>query len=131
MKIAGRCFCGFALDLVARRPDDHLRCFGLRWCGKCGDAAAYREDCLPCQRKRSLASYRRLSTRPGYFLRKKEYERLRYRHDRAYAEHKRRDAKRRYADAAVAARKRAAAARRRLALRAGSTSMRANASKAA
>lgn len=49
---------------VARKPDEHLRCWGLRWCGTCGEAAEYREDCRYCHRRRVRASQRRYLQRP-------------------------------------------------------------------
>lgn len=94
MKLAGRCYCGVLLELVARAPKDHelcgtglippdpfcpgetcgyrltavannpeahMRCYGLRWCGVCGDAARYRGDCPTCK-KRRVKAYRQAHT---------------------------------------------------------------------
>lgn len=51
-RIAGRCYCGMVMSWVERNPDEHLACFGIRWCGVCGDAAPYKGKCIPCQRAR-------------------------------------------------------------------------------
>ncbi len=53
--IAGRCECGVAFSLFLKRDwDEHLKCYGLRWCGVCGEAAIYRGDCTPCRNRRGI-----------------------------------------------------------------------------
>ena len=73
MKIAGRCECGFALELVAKKPDEHMRCIGLRWCGVCGEVAAFRRDCKRCKNRR-ISEYRK---RNGLTPRRREAQRIR------------------------------------------------------
>lgn len=123
MALAGRCECGTALTWVARDPDAHLRCFGLRWCGVCGEAAEYRRDCKPCMRRRVKASrrnrpltprtleakrrasreYMRRQRRKGteVYLRDKERKRQRYATDPAWAEAKRESFRRWHSTRAV------------------------------
>ena len=118
MKIAGRYFCGFAMELVAKKPDPHLRCYGLRWCGVCGEAARFRKDCTRCSNRRSIESrrrcgrservrasnrrasreYQRRQRRAGtaVYERDKERKRLKYRTDAAWAAKKRADVMRRH-----------------------------------
>jgi hypothetical protein len=42
------------MEWVAKKPDDHLRCLGLRWCGvkACGEMAEVGKECKPCKRRR-------------------------------------------------------------------------------
>lgn len=110
MTLAGRCSCGMVLEWVARNPDEHMKCWGLRWCGKCGEAAVFKRDCIPCARARGLRSYRRLAQDPAYLARKRETERLRYRYHPTHANHDKARQRRRYAtDPVHAAAKREAA----------------------
>lgn len=86
MRIAGRCYCGFVLEWVDRNPDAHLHCFGLRWCGRCSEAAIYRGKCPACRRVVGRAYQKR--QRDGntvVYQRQKEAKRLRYRTNPAFA----------------------------------------------
>lgn len=67
--IAGRCECGMVIEWVIRKPDEHLRCFGLRWCGKCGEAAEFMGACVPCRRKNAAIAKRRRLLNPEYHAR--------------------------------------------------------------
>lgn len=55
------------MEWVAKKPDEHLRCWGLRWCGVCGEVARYVEGgngrCPFCE-KRHRATYRSTHARP-------------------------------------------------------------------
>lgn len=44
-------------EWVAKKPDEHLRCIGLRWCSMCGEAAEAGVRCKPCRRRREAATY--------------------------------------------------------------------------
>jgi hypothetical protein len=75
VKLLGRCSCGVILRWVAANPDAHLACFGLRWCGVCGEAAAYREECRPCKRRRNRVNGPRWLLKPKNRAKRNEYSR--------------------------------------------------------
>lgn len=83
--IAGRCACGMVMEWVARKPEDHLRCNGLRWCGVCGEAARHDGHCTFCERRRSRewSERQRVGATPAY-AREKERKREKYRNDPAW-----------------------------------------------
>lgn len=66
--LTGRCACGVSFSLFLKRDWDlHMRCFGLRWCGLCGEAAPFRRKCRPCATKADTARRRiRRHTDPAY-----------------------------------------------------------------
>lgn len=85
MKIAGRCSCGMSENIVQLRPDSHLACIGLRWCGQCGEAAELRKNCIPCHREQArlwAAEQRRLNT--FYYQHNKAQKRRRW-HEEKHA----------------------------------------------
>lgn len=48
MKLAGRCLCGVIQEWVDRKPDEHLRCYGIKWCKHgCGALLPLESKC-PC-----------------------------------------------------------------------------------
>src|SRR5688572_16638395 len=76
MKIAGRCECGMVWDWVIRKPDEHLACFGLRWCGVCGEAAVFRGDCPACRRiSHNKYMRKRIATDPAFKARHRKHSR--------------------------------------------------------
>ena len=106
------------MEWVARKPDEHLACFGLRWCGVCGEAAVYRGDCSFCK-KRRVAAFRRAhpltlaakakqrvharrwaakQRRHGteYYVRDKDRKRQRYANDPAFVAEKLEASRRRW-----------------------------------
>lgn len=93
--IAGRCACGQILEWVARNPDDHLQCVGLRWCGKCGEVAHFKGACPFCNRARKRAKYARDAE---WAAKKRDATRAKYRHDETHAARKRAYERRRYAE---------------------------------
>jgi len=114
------------MDWVAKKPDDHLRCWGLRWCGSCGEVAHYVAGgtgrCPFCEKRYTAASRARIGrrrpkatpaqlaasrrynahlrrTRDQRYLDDLERRRAKYATDPVYAERKRRAAAEAYARA--------------------------------
>lgn len=57
MRVAGRCDCGMVMEWVSRQPDKHMRCWGLRWCRRCGEVAQAGEVCRICRNARDRARH--------------------------------------------------------------------------
>lgn len=70
----GRCTCGVAFSLFLKRDwDAHLRCYGLRWCGRCGEAARYGAECKPCKKRRDAEHQRAWLSVPANRAKRNEY----------------------------------------------------------
>ena len=102
---------------VAREPDEHMQCVGLRWCGRCGEVAHHRPggkgNCVFCDR-RYREAWRRAhgigprkkpdpeeqeAKRAARYERSLERKRERYASDPVHAQAKRDDWHRRHAAA--------------------------------
>lgn len=75
--IAGRCECGMAFAFIARQLDQHLRCYGLRWCRVkgCGELAEVGKDCKPCKRRRNRVNTPRWLSKPENRAKRNAYSR--------------------------------------------------------
>ena len=75
MKIAGRCECGMVMEWVARHPDEHMKCWGVRWCRMCHDAAPAGKRCEPCRKTREAAKERIKRLDPLYLAKRRAIQR--------------------------------------------------------
>lgn len=88
------------MEWVVSNPDAHLSCFGLRWCGRCGEAARFKRNCAPCHAIDSRNYWRRQRRLQGFssaYERNKAAKRLKYRLNPAYAEKMKANWRRRHA----------------------------------